>query len=829
MTIYEKIAEAVFRKPNFKKFLKPVEPVENKQGIFYLSDGSLGYIAELGGINVEDNNPEQISNKLENIFIVLPEKYSYQLLLLCNKGCDEIKRYAESGVFKIEEVKKYMQRKVQWHDHGVERAFSREDGMIFSPRTIKTFITIKENGRFTRSKEDIQKAIEEFSMDVKRVESSFKAVMNIKPLQADDLIQVLYRFLNQKRAIKVPPQKYMDEDMRKYLIYSSVDNTSKIKIDNTVYNVISFGHLPVKYNDEDKKSYTEPNAILKENERGVSIIDYSESLLLVINFRIINSYMYTKKLEGKRTMAHKHRYNILSDTEAIDKQKQLDDTQMMISELYTGKKAISASIHAIIPTDSEEADSKTEEMLMYFNTMLNCNAFKEDLIASEIFVMSLPFGYDAKIHRDDIVQRNVICTSSNLADIAPLYRYGRGSTSETGAIYYNKRGELFTLDLFAKDTSDTAPHCLITGLTGSGKTVTAFDFIEQSLRQPAIVVIIDKEISYRRQCLLNGGQHMVFEGIPNVKMDPFWGDLSEDHKAKTIDNLSIMATGNKDITVEDKSYISEAVAHVFKVLKERGYSKDFSPMGETIKYLTDMNDDKAKSIARRLYMYHGDGPYSRFIEGDRPPLDINSNFVLFELADIDAYKDLQTVTISLLLHYITEFVKKHPGIKKYLIIDEAWQLFMNETSVEYLIKAVKTFRKLGCAVIFVTQQLDDFSYIAKAMNMKKNCPNKILLYQDYKEIQENAEALGLTTEQLLQYRKIKKYGKFSEALIVTEKWTATGRITLDPRSYWMIANSQNDRMYIDRMLEKGLSLEEAIERASKEYPYGVPDNAVLVE
>src|SRR5208283_5534423 len=93
------------------------------------------------------------------------------------------------------------------------------------------------------------------------------------------------------------------------------------------------------------------------------------------------------------------------------------------------------------------------------------------------------------------------------------------------------------------------------------------------------------------------------------------------------------------------------------------------------------------------------------------------------------HKDYQSVIVSLLIYYITEFVKKISG-RKYLFIDEAWSLFKNEVSVDILVKAVKTFRKYGVSVVFLTQQLDDFAVIARAINMKDNLPNTILLYQE---------------------------------------------------------------------------------------------------
>ena len=243
-------------------------------------------------------------------------------------------------------------------------------------------------------------------------------------------------------------------------------------------------------------------------------------------------------------------------------------------------------------------------------------------------------------------------------------------------------------------------------------------------------------------------------------------------------------------------------------------------MVELVNTLKAAEDSVARVAGKKLFPFYGSGQYARFFEGDKPQFGITNSFFVAELGDLDMYPDLQSVVVFLLIFYITQFVKNLPG-EKVLLIDESWSLFKNPAAVDFLVGATKTFRKHGCAVAFATQQLDDFAVIARAMNMKDNCPNKILLYQEMDVVTRNADALELTPAQLELYKTIRKAKTYSEGLIITQNWTGVSRVTLPPKSYWIASSSEPDRVYLNDLMSRGMSLEEAIDRAALEHPYGV--------
>jgi hypothetical protein len=814
------ILEKLYDKPFASELLYPVFYEDD---VFLLQDGSLGLMWEIDGINIDglsEEDVKKVSSTFSNFLKNLPEETPMQLITVCWRGLeDEELAIFSKGDLKNTYIEEYMSRKIDWHETGKKNSFAQEGNVQFYPKTIKTYFIVKQKplikGKLYDS-ESYQKTLKRLKDTEMVVNTTLKSGnINHRSVDADRLIQLMYRILNPKRNLDIPPPKYTGGDMRRFMFYNSPEADGRgWQLEGDIkFSVISLANNPAMP-DEKEGFYTYPNILFNEIN-GVSLFDYAPMMVFTINFHLPSQESIKRSLSVKRSFAFLHKFNILGDT-SIDKEIASEETKRLLTEMYSGEKIIKASYHLCIPNAAEESDFVTSQMVSFLNVNNACNAFREDLIGNVIFMRSLPFGYDHNVPDESrFVRRAITTTSLIIADVAPIYRSGRGEKTDVAIGYYNRRGESVWLDLFDKKTAITAPHCLITGATGAGKSVTTCDFIHQALRQPSVVIVIDKGESYNKLSYLYGGQYLKFEGETDFILPPFLGDFSDDHRAFLTYLLSTMVTGGHEkITREEVSVISEAVLEVS--------AQEEKTISRIVEILKSYNDPTSVSVARKLFPFYGSGQYARFIEGDKPPLQLSNKLTVFELGDVEVYKDLQAVIVFLLIHYVTEYVKKIPG-RKYLIIDEAWSLFKNEVAVEFLVKAVKTFRKHGCSVIFVTQQLDDFMVIASAINMKDNCPNKVLLYQEGDVVIRNAAQLELNQGTLELYKTIRKSSKYTEALIVAQNWTAVGRITLDPESYWVATTSEPDKAFLKEiMATKNLSLSEAVKYAAELYPYGVP-------
>lgn len=824
-----KTIEQLFNKPMFTDLIYPFSREDNA---FLLVDGGLGMMWEVEGINIDGKGPEEmqkISTTFANFIKSLPEDTPMQLITFTSRGLDdeELNVYG-NGDLSNSHIREYMARKATWHDKGKKEGFAHEGNIHFYPRTIKTYFTVKQRPLIPYGRLYDRENLKRTYKSLKRVEMVVNTALSSggikhRLMNEDDVIALIYGITNSKRSLDVKPPKYRGGDMRRSMVFNSPEAgpygwtfEETPTFSGIHYNVITFENIPAQPDITEEADsgnlYTSPNILFRE-VNGVSLYDHAPTMLFAINFYLPSQDTINFMLNARRTMAFLHRFNVLGD-ESIDKEIARKESKKLLALMYSGEKIIKASYHLCIPSAPEEADFVSAQMVSHLNITSGCNAFREDLIAPGIFTRCLPFGFDQHIPDEGwLVRRAVTATASNIADVAPIYVSGRGVRTDKAAGWYNRRGASLWFDTFDRDTAITSPHLLITGATGAGKSVLACDFIQQVLRQPSTVFVIDMKDSFNKLCRLHGGQLLRFEGEPKFKMDPLIGDYGDDHRAFLTSVIAGMATGGSElITREEISSLSEAVLSLA--------TSGEQTMQEIVNTLKSYADPVSKSLARKLFPWYGSGQYARFVEGDKPNIQLDNRLTVCEIGDLDTYKDLQAVIVFLLIFHITQYVKKNPG-RKYLIIDEAWSLFKNEAAVDFLVKAVKMFRSYGCCVVFVTQQLDDFLVIARAMNMKDNCPNKILLYQEADVVTRAAKDLELNQGTLELYKTIRKGRRYTEALIAAQSWTAVGRNTLDPESYWVATSSPSDTDYLSDLEKGGMTLSEAIKHAAKEHPYGL--------
>ncbi len=131
-----------------------------------------------------------------------------------------------------------------------------------------------------------------------------------------------------------------------------------------------------------------------------------------------------------------------------------------------------------------------------------------------------------------------------------------------------------------------------------------------------------------------------------------------------------------------------------------------------------------------LSQYYKGGRYDFLLNSDERIDLLNKRFVVFE---IDAIKDnaelLSVVTIIIMETFITK-MRRLKGIRKQIIIEEAWKALSSPSMAEYLKYMYKTVRKYNGEAIVVTQEIDDIisSPIVKdAIINNSDC--KILLDQ----------------------------------------------------------------------------------------------------
>ena len=131
------------------------------------------------------------------------------------------------------------------------------------------------------------------------------------------------------------------------------------------------------------------------------------------------------------------------------------------------------------------------------------------------------------------------------------------------------------------------------------------------------------------------------------------------------------------------------------------------------------------------------------------------------------------------------------GVFKPFVIDEAWIFFRNPTVKNYIIEALKTWRKKNAAMILATQSLDELKKSDILNLILENCSTKIFLanpdmdrdfYQGVFHL--NDKEIALITELIPK----------KQLLIKKPTLTKVANLNVDPVSYWLYTSDPMDNL-----------------------------------
>ena len=446
----------------------------------------------------------------------------------------------------------------------------------------------------------------------------------------------------------------------------------------------------------------------------------------------------------------------------------------VLSEMYVdGARAFTARLHLVI------RENATAPAINAF-ARVGVDLIPEEALAGTLYLQTLPLAYDPS--NDRMLKRGRTLLGLNLAHLLPLYGSFRG-TPRPDLLLANRRGEPITFSFF---DSEVAPHGIVAGVSGSGKSVFANSLVLSTARRGAHVFILDRGNSYRKLCDLLGGSYVAFEPSRPRSINPCGRGLDEGKLLFLTDIVAEMCTqGQREVTVKERSLISRAVTAAFQ-----GPAREIL-MSDIRRALAADGDAAARELAISMEIFCGDGPYAGFF--DRPrEADFERSPVVFELGEIAKRRDVASVLLMALIHNVTEFCAARLSMEKYLLVDEAWTLLRTATTAQFLEDVLRTYRKLNAAAVMITQQVTDFEG-RTGEAIRANAPNRVFLRQTSETVQVMERLLDLSPEEkeLLGSLTTLK-GRFSEMLILSGAARGVARLIPDPLTYWIATSDPRD-------------------------------------
>ena len=315
---------------------------------------------------------------------------------------------------------------------------------------------------------------------------------------------------------------------------------------------------------------------------------------------------------------------------------------------------------------------------------------------------------------------------------------------------------------------------LVIGPSGSGKSFFISHLLRCYYEQGTHIVVVDVGHSYRGLCNLVGGYYFTYSEKEPLCFNPFFigpGDSLHIEKKESIKTMLLALWKKSDESYNRFEYValSNALQLFFdKLDKRKDVFPCFDSFYEFLKedFVQVLKADGVKGkdfdIDNFLYVlrpYYKGGEYD-FLLNARENLELlHQPFIVFEL---DAVKDhpilFPVVTIIIMEVFITK-MRKLQGVRKLILIEEAWKAIAREGMAEYMKYLFKTVRKFFGEACVVTQEVDDIlssPIVKKAIIGSADC--KILLDQRKyaNQFDQVQELLGLTDAEVTQVLSVNK-------------------------------------------------------------------------
>ena len=306
-------------------------------------------------------------------------------------------------------------------------------------------------------------------------------------------------------------------------------------------------------------------------------------------------------------------------------------------------------------------------------------------------------------------------------------------------------------DLPMKKGIITNRNKFVLGPSGSGKSFFMNHLVRQYYEQGAHVVLVDTGNSYQGLCEMinkktkgDDGIYFTYTEDKPISFNPFYTDdfVYDVEKKDSIKTLLLTLWKSEDdkITKTESGELGSAVtAYIDRIKADRNITPNFNTFYEFMRddYRNELesraikvgkDDFNIDNFLTTLRQYYSGGRYD-FLLNSRENIDLlGKRFIVFEIDAIKENRELFPVVTIIIMEAFINKMRRLKGIRKQLIVEEAWKALSSPSMSEYLKYLYKTVRKYFGEAIVVTQEVDDIissPVVKEAIINNSDC--KILL------------------------------------------------------------------------------------------------------
>jgi len=377
----------------------------------------------------------------------------------------------------------------------------------------------------------------------------------------------------------------------------------------------------------------------------------------------------------------------------------------------------------------------------------------------------------------------------------------------------------------------------VLGPSGSGKSFFTNGMVRQYHEQGAHVLLVDTGNSYKGLCELKGGVYFTYEETKPISFNPFYVEERPDvEKRKSLHTLilTLWKLSDEKVTQSESVSISNAIAQYYQLLeKDASILASFNTFYEFLSgpyraYLdTEKVREKDFDIHNFLYVlapYYRGGEYDYLLNSEKQLNLTKESFIVFELDNIKDHPILFPVVTLIIMDTFLQKMRQLDGVRKMILIEEAWKALATANMAEYIKYLFKTVRKFFGEAIVVTQEIEDIignPIVKDTIINNSHC--KIMLDMNdflsrFDDIQRMMSLSDKEKDLVLSINRNNRPGaKYNEVFI-----TLGGRVSkvygveVSKEEYVTYTTEQTEKMQLFKKVKDGMDISSAIQAYADE-------------
>ncbi len=278
-------------------------------------------------------------------------------------------------------------------------------------------------------------------------------------------------------------------------------------------------------------------------------------------------------------------------------------------------------------------------------------------------------------------------------------------------------------DLPMKRGIITNRNKFVLGPSGSGKSFFMNHMVRQYWEQGTHVVLVDTGNSYQGLCEMirsktkgEDGIYFTYTEEKPISFNPFYTDdkqfdVEKKDSLKTL-LLTLWKSEDDKITKTESGELGSAVDEYIKRIQEDStiapsfntfyeFMRDvYKPELESREIKVSKTDFNIDNMLTTLRQYYRGGRFDFLLNSDKELDLLNKRFIVFEIDQIKENKELFPIVTIIIMEAFINKMRRLKGIRKQLIVEEAWKALSSPNMADYLKYMYKTVRKFFGEAIF---------------------------------------------------------------------------------------------------------------------------------